>query len=76
MLRPRKNILVLVKHEFMQDKQLECLHDLLQSLETPEHFCNCHEMIDRDRIHSQPEKMLKESRHFFLRAFRFLINKN
>ena len=34
------------------------------------------ELVDRNRITSSPKKILREAKHFRLRAFRFFINKN
>jgi hypothetical protein len=52
------------------------LHEILSSIETPEQFCIAFELVDRNRITSKKEKIIKESRHYHLRPFRFLINKN
>ncbi len=67
---------ILVKSKWMTEEELAGLNRLLQSLETPEIFCAAHELVDRYKISSKKEKIIKESRHFYLRPFRFLINKN
>jgi hypothetical protein len=58
------------------EKQVACLHDVLQNSESPEQFCKAHELVNRNRITSGKKKIWKESRHFRLKPFRFLINKN
>jgi len=76
MIGPRRDILVLQKQDFVSERELESLHQLLHTVETPEFFCISHELVDRNRISSNREKLLKESRHIYLRPFRFFINKN
>ena len=73
---PKRDILVLLKNEFVSEKELESLHLLLHTVESPEFFCLSHELVDRNRISSNREKLLKESRYIYLRPFRFFINKN
>jgi hypothetical protein len=67
---------ILVKCEWLTEDQLEGLHRLLQSLETPDIFCSAHELVDRFKITSSRKKIIRESRHYYLRSFRFLLNKN
>lgn len=75
-----RDILVLLKNQFMteqaMEQEVELLYKLLKQVESPESFCTAHELVDRNRITSQKEKILSTSRHFHLKAFRFLINKN
>ncbi len=75
MMRPNNRDL-LVRNEWLTEKELEGLHRLLQSLETTEKFCEAHELVDRRRITSKKDKIMKECRYAILRPFRFLINKN
>ena len=75
MMRPNNRDLF-VRTEWLSEQELEGLHRLLQSLETPLVFCTAHELVDRRRITSKKEKILKECRYHILRPFRFLINKN
>lgn len=75
MARPHNRDL-LVKSEWMSEKELNELNLLLQRLETPEIFCRAHELADRNRIISKHPRIWRESRSFTLRPFRFLINKN
>jgi hypothetical protein len=75
-MRPGRDILVLLKTGLITEKELETLHQLIQVVETPQHFALTHELFDRFRITSSTEKILKECRHVYLRPFRFLLNKN
>ena len=58
------------------EKEVAYLNGILAIADTPEAFCNANELVDRNSITSSPRRILKESRHFRLREFRFLINKN
>lgn len=71
-----RDILVLLKSEAMTDRELRGLHNIFQAIESPQQFCTAHELVDRNRITTNPKKIRKEARHYFLRPFRFLINKN
>ena len=75
-----KNLLVLFKAGLLNEKaiqhEMDCLNEILSFIDTKEQFCIAFELLDRNRIHSNKEKILKESRPLRLRAFRFLINKN
>ncbi len=68
--------MVLLKTETITDEELTGLHRLIQSIESPEEFCKAHELVDRNRITAKPKRILRESRRYLLRPFRFLINKN
>ena len=80
MKSPQRNILVLLKNEFMSEKAIEQevghLNEILRNAETPEEFCIAHELVNRNRITSKPHKILHAIRLTELRPFRFLINKN
>jgi hypothetical protein len=71
-----RNLLVVFNNEFISEREAECLHSILIATESPEPFCIAHELVDRNRITSRKDKLMKESRRFKLRPFRFLINKN
>lgn len=76
----KKNLLVLFNTGSLDDaaikKEKEWLVDISPITGSNEQFCIANELVDRNRITSSPKKILKESRHYRLRAFRFLINKN
>lgn len=80
MINSNRNLLVIfnsgVRDEKAVEQEVECLHQILQLTESPDQFCRAHELVDRNRITSRKKKILKESRHFRLKPFRFLINRN
>ncbi len=80
MINSNRTLLVLFKNQLMSEKsfelEVEYLNEVLSATETPEQFCQAHELVDRNRITSRKEKILKASRHFNLKSFRFLVNKN
>ena len=80
MSSPKRDILVVVKNQFISDEaieqEMEYLHSLLRETESPEQFCIAHELVDRNRITQKKEKILKASREDRMRPFRFFINKN
>lgn len=80
MMNSNRNLFVLFNTGLLDDKAVEkevrCLKIVLRSIETPEQFCIATELVDRNRITSNRKRILKESNHFRLRPFRFLINKN
>ena len=80
MKMPTRDLLVLLKNEFMSqhaiDHEVDCLNDILRNAESDVQFCRAHELVDRNRITSKAKKICKEIRYSELRPFRFLINKN
>ncbi len=80
MKNSNRNLLVLLKNEFMSEQaieqEVECLNEILLEKESPEQFCIVHELVDRNRISSKPKKILQAVRSLELKPFRFLINKN
>lgn len=76
----RKNLLVLFKDGLVTDQaraqELESLTPVLRLVNDPETFCRSNELATRTGITIRPEKIMKEARHFRLRPFHFLINKN
>jgi hypothetical protein len=80
MKMPTRDLLVLLKNEFMSqralDHEVECLNDILRTAESDVQFCIAHELVNRNRITAKPGKILKAIRYSELKAFRFLINKN
>lgn len=77
---PTRDLLVLLKNEFMSqraiDHEVECLNDILLTTESDEQFCIAHELVTRNRITSKPKKIMNAIRFVELRPFRFLLNKN
>ena len=80
MFSSSRNLLVIFTSTILDEKALEqeadCLHQILLNTKLPEHFCTAHELVDRNRISSNRKKILRASRAFLLKPFRFLINKN
>jgi len=80
MKMPTRDLLVLLKNEFMSqralDHEVECLNDILRTAESDEQFCVAHELVNRNRITDKPRRILKAIRYSELKPFRFLINKN
>ncbi len=80
MKMPNRDLLVLLKSEFMSqqaiEQEVECLNDMLRRTESDDQFCIAHELVDRNRITSNPRRILKAIRFTELKQFRFLINKN
>ncbi len=80
MKMPNRDLLVLLKSEFMSpqaiEQEVECLNDMLRCTESDEQFCIAHELVDRNRITSKAKRILKAIRFTELKQFRFLINKN
>ncbi|HEV7781567.1 MAG TPA: hypothetical protein VGO58_09885 [Chitinophagaceae bacterium] len=79
MTRP-SNLLVLFTTGLLNEKatgrEMEQLKEILSRAETTEQFCTAFELVDRNRITSNKKKIEKESKHYRLSAFRFLINRN
>ncbi len=80
MKMPNRDLLVLLKNEFMSqqaiEQEVEYLNHLLLSAESTEQFCIAHELVDRNKITSKSKKILEAIRFTELKPFRFLINKN
>lgn len=80
MITSNRNLLVFVHLGLLDEKtierEVECLNEVLLTIESPEQFCRVHELVDRNRITYSRKKILKEYSHFTLKPFRFLINKN
>ena len=80
MKMPNRDLLVLLKSEFMSqqaiEQEVECLNDMLRLTESDEQYCIAHELVDSNRITSSFKKILKAIRFTELKQFRFLINKN
>ena len=58
------------------EKEIECLHSLLVTVENNDAFCTAHELATRLRITRKKKAILKATETPQLKAFYFLINKN
>ena len=80
MKQMNREILVVVKHDFVSkaalEKEKEWLNEILFTAETPSHFCMAHELVNRNRITQNKNKILNAVKHSELKPFRFLIGKN
>lgn len=75
-----RNLMVLLRTEFMSEQaieqEVENLHNLLIETEVPEIFCDAHELVTRNYISNNPNRILMASLEPNLKAFHFLLNKN
>jgi hypothetical protein len=82
MKTPNRDLLVLVKDEYMNERfmeqELEQLNDLLFHYETMENFCVSHEVFDmnKHKILSKAPAIQQVVRQKELKAFQFICNKN
>ncbi|MCY7309346.1 MAG: hypothetical protein LH619_01085 [Chitinophagaceae bacterium] len=80
MISSNRNLLVVFNTRLPDEKAIEqevnYLNQILLNIESSEQFCIAHELVDRNRITSNRKKIIKETRYFRLKPFRFLINKN
>lgn len=58
------------------EQEVECLHEILADTETGSVFLAAHELVDRNRITSNPRRIRKAIQYVELKPFRFLLNKN
>jgi hypothetical protein len=82
MKTPNRDLLVLVKDEFLDNDEMEFelqqLNQLLLSFETMDNFCVAHEIFDLNRykiIHDSKfiQRVIKQKE---LKPFEFICNKN
>ena len=75
-----RDLLVLIKTEFMTDhaieKEFEKLHFIVHDIESPESFIACHELVDRNYISDKETKLINVFHQLELKPFQFLICKN
>ena len=80
MISSSHNLLVIFKNSFISEQaieqEVECLNGILIAAESTEQFCKAHELVDRNHITRKKTRIIKETRYFNLRPFRFLINRN
>jgi hypothetical protein len=82
MKTPNRDLLVLVKDEFMNERfmeqELEQLNDLLFDYETIDNFCVSHEVFDMNKykILTDANAIQQIVRQKELKAFQFICNKN
>jgi len=75
-----RDLLVLLKNEFMSrsaiEQEVEQLNAILLHVELPEQLCRAHELVHRNRITQNPQKIQTALRQPELKPFWFLIAKN
>ncbi len=80
MAGPKRDILVIVKDQFLSEQaiehEVECLNEILRIAESDEQFCRAHELVDRNNITQKSPRILKAISFIELKPFVFLINKN
>jgi len=80
MRTPDRDLLVLIKNEFMSpraiEREVEHLNEILRRTERPQQFCKAHELVRRNRITQSARKLLNAYRQIHLKPFWFLIGKN
>ena len=82
MKTPNRDLLVLVKDEFVNEQfmeqELEQLNNLLFYYETIENFCVAHEVFDvnKYKVITKPRQMQEIIRQKELKPFQFICNKN
>jgi hypothetical protein len=81
MSRPERDIIVVVRQggsisEEAIEQELKVLSRLLEAVETKDHFCSCHELVNRNRITRKYFKIREAIRYQELKPFCFLIGRN
>ncbi len=76
MAGPYRDILVLQHKGILSEQQWASLHYVLQIAESDDNFCRSHELVCRNSISRNARKIRKAARHYYLRPFYFLVNKN
>jgi hypothetical protein len=79
---PNRDLLVLVKDEYMNEQaieqEVEKLNEILYNTESIENFCVAHEVVDMNRykILVKNHQVRKVIQQRILKPFEFLFNKN
>jgi len=82
MKSPNRDLLVLLKDEYMSEQsieqEVELLNEMLFHVESMENFCKAHEVIDLNRykIYLKSKQIIKVVRQREIRPFQFISNKN
>lgn len=76
----RRDIILIIKDDAVYpdsiDTQVECLNYVIAFADNKEGFCRAHELVNRNRITSNKNKILAAVKKERLKPFRFLLNKN
>ena len=82
MKSPNRDLLVLLKDEYMSEQsieqEVELLNEMLFHVESMENFCKAHEVIDLNRykIYQKSKQIIHVVRQREIRPFQFISNKN
>lgn len=76
----RRDIILVIKDDGVQPESIatrvECLNYVIALVDNKEGFCRAHELVNRNRITSNKNKILNAIQKEHLKPFRFLLNKN
>ena len=79
MSKYRRDIILVIKDDAVYppiDTQVECLNYVIAFVDNKEGFCRAHELVNRNCITSNKNKILAAVQKERLKPFRFLLNKN
>lgn len=82
MKSPNRDLLVLLKDEYMSEQsieqEVELLNEMLFHVESMENFCKAHEVIDLNKykILQKSKQIIRVVRQREIRPFQFISNKN
>ena len=82
MKRLKRDLILLRKEDQLDhlniEREVECLNDLLQSVETISSLCKAYELIDMNRykIYQDSLTITKALKQKDLKPFQFIFNKN
>ncbi|GAB3007710.1 hypothetical protein GCM10027051_04680 [Niabella terrae] len=80
MNRYRRDIILVINDASVAqddiDMHLEYLHEVIAQVDNTDGFCQAHELVNRNRITANRQKILQAVSKEQLKPFRFLLNKN
>ena len=82
MKSPNRDLLVLLKDEYMSEQsieqEVELLNEMLFHVESMDNFCKAHEVFDLNRykVYTKSKQIIQVIRQREIRPFQFVCNKN
>jgi len=82
MKTPNRDLLVLLRDEFMSEQaiehEVERLNQMLFHVESVKNFCKAHEIIDLNKykVIAKPQYIIQVAKQRELKPFQFISNKN
>jgi hypothetical protein len=80
MMNYNRDLLILYKADVYSEdilqKQVECLHQILERVESNDEFCKAHELATRTHITKKSKHIIRAIERPELKPFHFLINVN